>query len=225
MDEVRLHGGRVTEGVVRVGDTVRRPQKANTAFVRDLLSYLDEQGFDGAPRSLGADELGRETFSYLPGEAPAELDPDLSDGALVKAARLIRRFHDATAGSPLAGDQETVCHNDLSPCNFVFRDGHPIGIIDFDAAAPGSRFDDLGYAIFLWLNLGTDGRDPDEQARRIQLFCEAYLVNADRRIVDAILDAVASNVKRLEDQARHADAEWWQRQLDWVTKHRDELEP
>ena len=225
MDEVRLHGGRVTEGVVRVGDTVRRPRKTNTAFVRDLLSYLEEQGFDGAPRSIGADELGRETFSYLPGEVPAELDPDLSDDVLVKAARLIRRFHDATAGSPLTGDQETVCHNDLSPCNFVFRHGQPVGIIDFDAAAPGSRFDDLGYAIFLWLNLGTDGRDADEQARRIRLFCEAYRINADRRIVDAIPDAIASNVKRLEGQGRHADAEWWQRQLDWVTQHRDELEP
>lgn len=115
MDEVRLHGGRVTEGVVRVGDTVLRPPKANTAFVRDLLSYLEEEGFDGAPRSLGADELGRETFSYLPGEVPAELDPDLSDEVHVNAARLIRRFHDATAGSPLAGKREMVCHNDLSP--------------------------------------------------------------------------------------------------------------
>jgi len=225
MDELRLHGGRVTEGVVRVGDTVRRPRKANSAFVRDLLSYLQEQGFDGAPRFLGADELGRETFSYLPGEVPAELDPDLSDQVLVNAARLIRRFHDATAGSQLAGERETVCHNDLSPCNFVFREGHPIGIIDFDAAAPGSRLGDLGYAIFLWLNLGTDGRDPDEQARRIQLLCEAYRISADRRVVNAILDAIASNVKRLEDQGRHADADWWQRQLDWVAQHHDELEP
>ena len=224
MDELRLHGGRVTEGVVRVGDTVRRPQNANTAFVRDLLSYLDEQGFDGAPHSLGADELGRETFSYLAGEVPAEL-AGLPDEVLAKAARLIRRFHDATAGSPLAGDQETVCHNDLSPCNFVFRHGQPVGIIDFDAAAPGGRFDDLGYAIFLWLNLGTDGRDPDEQARRIRLFCKAYRISADRRVDDAILNAIASNVRRLEGQGRHADAEWWRRQLDWVTQHRDELEP
>ena len=41
------------------------------------------------------------------------------------------------------------------PCNFVFRDGRPVGIIDFDAAAPGPRLRDVGYAIFLWLNLGS----------------------------------------------------------------------
>jgi aminoglycoside phosphotransferase (APT) family kinase protein len=37
------------------------------------------------------------------------------------------------------------------------REGKPVGIIDFDAAAPGERLQDVGYALFLWLNLGSDG--------------------------------------------------------------------
>ena len=223
MDETRLRGGRVTKGVVRVGDTVRRPTKASSPFVRDLLSHLNAHGFDGAPRYLGVDERGREMFSYLEGEVPAELDAELSDEALVTAARLIRRFHDATAGSPLAGEHETVCHHDLSPCNFVFRDDLPIAIIDFDAAAPGSRREDLGYAVFLWLNLGTDGPEPREQARRITLFCTAYGIAADLQAIDAILEAVASNVARLELEDRQGDAEWWRAQLQWLQRHRHEL--
>ena len=75
-----------------------------------LLSYLEAQGFDGTPRYLGVDERRRQVFSYLEGDVPAELDAELSDEALVEAARLIRRFHDATAGSALAGEHETVCH-------------------------------------------------------------------------------------------------------------------
>jgi Ser/Thr protein kinase RdoA (MazF antagonist) len=39
-----------------------------------------------------------------------------------EVARLVRQFHDLTAGTPLAGDQEVVCHNDLSPKNTVYRD-------------------------------------------------------------------------------------------------------
>jgi hypothetical protein len=114
MDETPLAGGRVTEGVVRVGDTVRRPTKTSSPFVRDLLCYLEAHGFDGAPRYLGVDECGRQVFSYLEGDVPSELDAQLSDEVLVEAASLIRRFHDATAGSALAGEHETVCHRDLS---------------------------------------------------------------------------------------------------------------
>jgi hypothetical protein len=223
MDETRLRGGRITEGVVRVGDTVRRPTKTNSPFVRDLLSYLEAQGFDGAPRYLGVDDQGRETFSYLEGDVPSELDPELSDEALIEAARLIRRFHDATAASALAGEHETVCHHDLSPCNFVFYQGRPVGIVDFDAAAPGSRVEDLGYAIFLWLNLGT-GPPPSEQARRIGLFCAAYGSVPDGRVIAAIVQAVVDNIERLKQQGRHGDVEWWSAQLDWLQRHKGELD-
>jgi hypothetical protein len=55
MSEIRLSGGRVTEGVVRVGDTVRRPRRPNSAFVRALLAHLHDAGFDGTPSHLGTD--------------------------------------------------------------------------------------------------------------------------------------------------------------------------
>jgi aminoglycoside phosphotransferase (APT) family kinase protein len=223
MSETHLSGGRVTEGVVRIGETVRRPPKPNSAFVCALLAHLHDQGFDAAPRYLGTDGQGREMFSFQPGEVPADLDATISDETLVSAARLIRLYHDATAHSDLAGTEEVVCHNDLSPCNFVFRDGKPVGVIDFDAAAPGKRLRDIGYAIFLWLNLGTDGAAPAEQARRIKLFCDAYGIEVKAQVIDAIVDAIATNIERLRADQRLADVEWWQTQLDWIEQHRAEL--
>jgi Ser/Thr protein kinase RdoA (MazF antagonist) len=223
MSEAPLSGGRVTPGVVRVGGTVRRPPKANVALVRGVLALLAELGLDVAPRYLGSDEQGRETFSYLEGEVPDELDAGFSDATLASAARLIRRYHDATAGSTLADGCEIVCHNDLSPCNFVFRAGVPVGIIDFDNAAPGARLDDLGYALFLWLNIGSDSPAAAKQARRIKIFCDAYGVPAGAEIVDAIAAAVAGNIEHLRADGRLADVEWWQAQLDWVEQHRAEL--
>jgi Ser/Thr protein kinase RdoA (MazF antagonist) len=70
------------------------------------------------------------------GDVPDDLDPDFSDETVIAAARLIRRYHDAAARSTSAKGAEVVCHNDLSPCNFVFRERSPIAIIDFDSAAP-----------------------------------------------------------------------------------------
>jgi Ser/Thr protein kinase RdoA (MazF antagonist) len=225
MSEVPLTGGRVTSGVVRVGDTVRRPGGPNAAFARALLLHLEAEGFDGAPRHLGRDEQGREILSFLPGEVPPDLDPAIPDGTLAVAAGLIRRFHDATASSELVAGQEVVCHGDLSPCNFVFRDGQPVGIIDWDSAAPGERLQDLGYALFLWLNLGTDGPRPAEQVRRLALFCRAYGLEPGAVVVDATLAAVSANLERLREGGRSADAEWWQTQRDWLVQCRDELAP
>jgi Ser/Thr protein kinase RdoA (MazF antagonist) len=176
--EVPLLGGRVTAGIVRIGDTVRRPPRMNAEFVHALLAHLAAAGFEGAPRFLGTDELGRDVLSYIDGDVPTDLGWH-DDGVLVAAARLIRKFHDATvllvtpqtaAPTPL----EVVCHNDLSPCNFVFRGDVPVAMIDFDTVAPGTRRMDLGYAAWLWLDLGNTEITAEEQRRRFRLFVAAY---------------------------------------------------
>src|SRR5688572_15696926 len=68
--EVALKGGMTTPGVVRVGETVRRPLGERSAFVHDLLRHLELRGFDGAPRFVGIDEKGRETLTYISGSVP-----------------------------------------------------------------------------------------------------------------------------------------------------------
>ena len=48
--ETALPKGDVTEGVVRVGDTVRRPHQPQSLTVADYLDHLERVGFAGAPR-------------------------------------------------------------------------------------------------------------------------------------------------------------------------------
>jgi hypothetical protein len=45
LEEIPLSGGRLTPGIVRVGNTVRRPPNCNPAFVHDLLLFLEDRGF------------------------------------------------------------------------------------------------------------------------------------------------------------------------------------
>jgi aminoglycoside phosphotransferase (APT) family kinase protein len=126
-----------------------------------------------APRFLGIDDQQRDILSYLRGEVPAELGT-FSDSQLDAAARLLRALHDATSSSPLRGIHEVVCHGDASPCNAVFLDGMPYAWIDFDSAHPGSRSDDLGYAAWLWLDIGKDDFRAETQARRLARFFAVY---------------------------------------------------
>jgi len=191
----------VTAGVVRVRDTVRRPAGPNTPFVRRLLEHLDVVGFAAAPRFLGLDERGRETLTFLPGAVPSDCRAIVwSDEQLTASARLLRRFHDATAGSGLAGAAEVVCHNDFGPWNLVWVDGLPVGVIDFDNAAPGSRLDDLGYAVWKHLNIGLLKLPARDQLRRVALMASAYGVPADEALLAAM--TVSGQTRPFEPSAR-----------------------
>jgi len=95
--EVPLPGGDVTEGVVRVGDTVRRPVQENSPLVHALLKHLESAGFDGAPRFLGIDARGREVLTFIKGEVAGRPRPAwiADEGRLVSVARLVRAYDDA----------------------------------------------------------------------------------------------------------------------------------
>lgn len=55
--EPEVLAGRVTE-FVRVGDTVRRPPTESSASVQQLLTHLENAGFDGASRFFGTEPDG-----------------------------------------------------------------------------------------------------------------------------------------------------------------------
>jgi aminoglycoside phosphotransferase (APT) family kinase protein len=115
-----------------------------------------------------------------------------SAAALVTAARLIRRYHDAVEGF-LPPDRATwqvqvgapaggpiICHNDLAPWNTVFVDKQPTGLIDWDFAAPGTRLWDVAYALWRWVPVyppwkcGVVGSPVPDYGRRARLFLDAY---------------------------------------------------
>jgi hypothetical protein len=147
-DEVPLAGGRIARGVVRVGDTVRRPMPPDPDYVHGLLAHLERCGFEGAPRFLGVDSHSREILSYIEGFAPPHNGFHLTREAAGAGARLVRGVHDLTAGTAFAADSEVACHPNLSQPNFVFRDMIPIAIIDWDGTRPGTRV--ANFADFLW---------------------------------------------------------------------------
>lgn len=201
--EVPLCGGRITQGVVRIGDTVRRPAGPASSFTAALLRHLAARGFAGAPRSLGRDAAGRDSFTYLHGWVPARFQR-WSDGQVAAAGALLRGLHDATRGSALAAPHPVVCHHDPGPNNTVFRDGLPVAFIDFDTAAPGDPLEDLGYMAWTWcVTSKTEGSPVAQQAGQVRVLADAYGLHAPARarLLDAILDCQARN------------AQWWRARL------------
>jgi Ser/Thr protein kinase RdoA (MazF antagonist) len=200
-EEVVLPVGRITRGVVRVGDTVRRPMNASSPFVAELLEHLAARGCAWAPRYLGRDESGRDVLSFLEGSVPAKWQT-FSDEQIRAAALILRALHDATSSSKLA-PHGVVCHHDPGPNNFVFRDGVPVALIDFDTAAAGSALEDLGYMAWAWCLSSNPLRGPFiAQARQVRILADAYGASAAERaqLPNAIVDRLSRNVLFWADQ-------------------------
>ncbi|MFJ2033488.1 phosphotransferase [Streptosporangium sp. NPDC087985] len=218
-EETPLLGGDVTDGVVRVGDTVRRPTRPSTPSVHAFLRHLEAAGFDGAPRVLGLDAQGREILTYVDGEsATAPLtDCAVTDESLAALAALLRRFHDASAsfvpppgavweaGSNDDADPEVIGHCDITLDNVIFRDGLPAALIDFDMARPTTRLFDVVTTLRHWAPIA-DPLDLEPLRRdlavgpRLRLFCDAYgLASRERR---GLLDLARLRFGRSYDSMR-----------------------
>ena len=238
-EEVALGGGRLTRGVVRVGDTVRRPAGPRSQFVAALLRHFERLGVEWAPRYLGQDECGRDILSYIPGSVPQRWGY-FADEQIATAARLLRGFHDATRASPLAGAASVVCHNDFGPNNAVFVGGCPSAVIDFDLAEPGEPLEDLAYAAWAWCISSKPQRPPiQEQARQVRVLVDAYggLAGSDRKpMVDAVLERQERNVRFWTNARSHPASiatpvdkiaemiEWSRQEAIFVSANRREFE-
>lgn len=201
-----LTGGSDTEGIVRIGDTVRRPLRPFSLTVQAYLDHLHDAGFTGAPLPLGVDEQGREVLSFVPGQVHRHPLPTeaAGDDVLIALARLIRALHEASAGwvpppgavwggsaavqGKIAGRAELVSHRDYATGNVIFRDGRPAALIDFDLARPTTRLYDIANALWYWAPLKWG--DPRDRApaledadipHRIAVFADAYGMTARQR--------------------------------------------
>ena len=211
--EIPLAGGDVTEGVVRAGDTVRRPVGPHSPLVHALLAHLESAGFAGAPRFLGIDRAGREVLSYIDGEVAGRPRPPwiADETRLVSVGRLVRAYDDVAASftpppgvlpetttAEIAGlppapayPPELIGHTDITPENVVFRDGLAVALIDFDLAKPATRAEEMFNAMMWWAPL-FDPRDVDpplrevDVPRRARILADAYgLSGTDReRIIE-----------------------------------------
>jgi aminoglycoside phosphotransferase (APT) family kinase protein len=229
--EIQLPQGGTVVGVVRVGDTVRRPRGPRAEYARAVLGRLEERGVP-APRFLGIDGRGRDILSYIKGETGRDRTnwPDMQ---LSQVALLVRAMHDATSGDALAGGAEVVCHNDLAPWNLVLDGDAPIAFIDYDDAAPGARLDDLGYLLWTFLRLG-DEAAPDSQAQRMAALCASYGLRSGEGLIDAILAQQARVGAWRQERARNAPGDDFRRfcaarvveiqsNIAWVQRHRANL--
>jgi Phosphotransferase enzyme family len=188
--EIPLTGGH-TPGVVRVGETVRRPLNAGSERIHRLLVHFENCGFGGAPRFLGIAARGREILSFIDGFAPPHNGFELGEEGVRAGARLVRQVHDLTEGTEFSEGSEVACHQNLSQPNFVFRDMIPVAIIDWDTTLPGTRL--ANFADFLWAFVHPGMYEDEMAAHMLRAAVDAYGRPLPGR---ALVDAMLATVRR-----------------------------
>jgi Ser/Thr protein kinase RdoA (MazF antagonist) len=235
-----LSGGNVADQVVRVGMTVRKPVTSATSSIESFLEHLHNEGFAGAPRTLGRDKQGRHILEYIPGST-VDVPNQLSNDELYRIGRLIRDLHNAAQSFvPPASAQwnvvirpdseSMICHHDLAPWNLV-RDGDRWVFIDWDGSGPGSSLWDLAYAAQSFVPLSHGGK-PAEDAVRLRFLVDGYGLDGTqrRRLPQMIADHTRAMYQLLEDGARTGLQPWarlyavdqgkhWRQAADYVEHH------
>lgn len=229
--EEPLVGGDVTDGVVRVGMTVRRPTGSHSSTVHRVLRHLEDIGFDGAPRFVGVDGQGREILTYIEGQVAGRPWPNwvADPERAASVARLLRRLDDAMVpmGLPsdlayepgVRGPQQRapyfLGHRDVTPENTVFRAGQAHAFIDFDFLRPSTRIQEVCNLLLWWggwmpiEDREVAMRDIDATERG-RLLVDAYgLALASRRlVVAAAIHSAERAWYSMRDRARTRGGGW-----------------
>ena len=237
-DAELMPAGDVTEGVVRVGGTIRRPHQRQSLAVAAYLDWLEDAGFEGSPRFLGRDAEGRDVLSFVHSTCAGAV-PEAwvqSEELLASVARLVRRLHAASTGyvpqahpfppryvpkgslppaAPGSDAPGLICHLDVTPQNVVVRDGVAAGLVDFDLAGPSTALHDSYNTALHWVPL----RDPSDvwpgwegldPFRRLRIFADAYGWDQDerRRVPGLGIDAAELSYGRMRHNAATLGGGW-----------------
>jgi aminoglycoside phosphotransferase len=253
-NEEKLTGGNVST-VYRAGDTVRREWKPDSVRIHTLLQHLESKGLRGVPRFLGIDDKGREVLSFIEGEAgnyPLQTYM-WSDKALQEIASMLRRYHDAVRDFPIEDWQpldntpqpfEVICHNDFAIYNIIFQNETPIGVIDFDMAAPGPRLWDIVYALYTCVPLSRlyhteageavyydAAKDAERIKKRVALFFDSYgMQGIEKGVLEMVLLRVEALCKTMQRKASEGDKAFqkmideghydhYQKEIAFIRKH------
>ncbi len=209
--EEPLFGGLVNGRVVRVGDTVRRPDGAWTPTIHALLAHLQIKGFP-APKPLGFDDKGREVLSFLPGIASNRPWPPalLTHSGVRQVGEVLKAYHAAVAdfmppvpaiwrhGPQALEPGEIVLHGDYAPHNLIWNDDRLAGVIDFELARPGRPIEDAVFAALRVAHLRPDATAPPgfhgvpDRRGRLEAFAEGFGCMPDR-LLDAAFAVQQAN--------------------------------
>lgn len=152
---IKLTNGRSGMKVYRDNDYVYKPTNNIQNLMTKLLNEFDKENFK-YHQSLIETKDNYNKFTYIKGYNPNDIGRTTNE-QFYEVMNILRDFHGISQN--IASVDNVICHGDLSPNNSVFDGDKIVGIIDYDSLYEGSKFEDIAYLIFTWLDIGDSYRD------------------------------------------------------------------
>lgn len=235
------------KGVVRTGETVRRPVRPWSGSVCRFQRFMEA---DGLPVEAVMEMTGSAVVTAFC-EGETNHPRGWSDEALYEVGRLLARFHRRAASfeagpgdvwqpwclREIGGGERLCCHGDFAPWNLLTRGGLPLLVVDWEYAGPLDPMVELSRVCWLFPQLVDDDvarrwalPDAKKRAEQVRIVCDGYgLVAAQRRrlpeqIVETVICETAHEA--IDPGVSTGDAgplwgfAWRTRSLYWIWRHR-----
>ncbi|MBO0883852.1 MAG: aminoglycoside phosphotransferase family protein [Mycobacterium sp.] len=172
-----------------------------------MLNYLEDADFPYSPRVIGiADQC--ELLTYIDADSGDCWAPIATEDGLRAAAHMLRHYHRVVAAwtpdeNPVwftgqvgtGGAGQIVCHGDFAPWNILWKDGRPVGLLDWEYANIAPPLQDVAYALEYMAPFRSDEvalksmgyADPPNRRKRLEQFAEAYGLSTIDGLVDEVI--------------------------------------
>jgi len=122
-------------------------------------------------------------------------------------------------------NNQTVCHNDLSPCNFMFKNGLPYAVFDWDASEIDDPLNDIAYASWMWCDIGNAENMPDEVGKKIKVILDAYELCKEQR--SSLVEKIHEQIQRVSKSLladNYFEPSQWANNCDlWLSKYQNQI--
>lgn len=239
------------KGVLRTGNTVRRPAKPWSGNIAAFVRHLDGQGLPVERFEGFCADTGEELWQFGKGElvhpGPWSDDALFEVGAL--AARLHRgalSFHPETGQAApwylreIGKNPKIWCHGDIAPWNMLTENGRPTLLVDWEFSGPLDPMVELSRICWLFCQLHDDDLmdlhhlpDAAHRAKQVRMVCDGYGLCAPLRhtLLEQILETVICETAHeaidegltFESRGELWGFAWRTRSLYWIWRNRSLL--
>ncbi|AUB31774.1 hypothetical protein [Spiroplasma floricola] len=148
--------------LIKKGKWIIKEKNSNSKNLVEISNILNEKRFKYFSKFKDIDDFTY-SYRYVKG-ITLEKVKAMPFESTMKIIKIISELQSLYIDS----ENNVIVHGDISPVNAIFNNKLlPKKLIDWDGSYFGSKYDDIGYICWLWVNFGDDKQEHSKYVLQI----------------------------------------------------------